>query len=310
MWSLAFCLLLQTCLPPPTPIRVIGYGQTSEQARDNAYREAMETYMGSVVVSDREMRDLNLVKNDVLVYSSAYVDRMRIISDSQDPRGRRVELDVWLSSSKIANRILTTFVKDQDIDSARIGEQFRTYANTKQKGDELLRRVVEIYPYNAYSVETKQTEFRVDPYRVPYLRVSYTLKWNKSYFVALEETVKVISDGKAARKNAAASVLVGGGNSWFLQPYYFNDVIPVQIIYNRFDSKKVAIKLTVTNGNQIMFTTCQNVTPNYFYGLGHSSLDLAGDKVLNGEFNIKVPARIEPNMRTTLTIASEDQCST
>lgn len=309
MWSLAFCLLLQTCLPPPTPIRVIGYGQTSEQARDNAYREAMETYIGSVVVSDKEMRDLTLVKNDVLVYSSAYVDKMRVISDSSDPRGRRVELDVWLSSSKIANRILTVFPKDQDLDSARIGEQFRTYASTKQKGDELIQRVVEIYPHNAYTVDVRQTEFKVDPYRVPYLRVSYTLKWNKNYFLALEETIKAISDGKSARKNAAASVLVGGGSSWFLQPYYFNDVIPVQIIYNRFDNKKVAVKLTVTQENQVMFSTCQSTMPNYFYGPGHSNLDLAGDKVFNGEFNVKVPGRIDPNMRTSVTIASEDQCA-
>ncbi len=310
MITIAFCLLLQTCLPPPSPIRVVGVGENSEQARDNAYRQAMETYIGSVVVSDKEMRDYHLVKDSVLVYSSAYVDRMRVISDVSEGSKRRVELDVWLSSSKIANRILTVFPKDQDLDSARIGEQFRTYATTKEKGDALLRKVLEIYPHNAYTVDVRQTEFKVDPYRVPYLRVTYTLKWNKPYFLALEETIKVISDGKVARNNPVASVLVGGGNSWFLQPYYFNDVIPVQIFYEKFNSKKVAVRLTIHDRRNTVYTTCQSVFPNYFHGPGHSSLDLAGNKVLNSEFNVKIPGRIDPNWRTTLSIDSEDQCST
>jgi hypothetical protein len=66
--SLVFCLLVQTCIPPPTPIRVVGVGNTSEQARDNAYREAMETYIGSVVVSDKDMRDSQLVKDLSLIH--------------------------------------------------------------------------------------------------------------------------------------------------------------------------------------------------------------------------------------------------
>lgn len=309
MISIAFCLLIQTCLPPPSPIRVTAVGETSEQARDNAYREAMETYIGSVVVSDKELRDYKLVKDQVLVYSSAYVDRMRVISDVQEGNKRRVEIDVWLSSSRIANRILTVFPKDQNIDSARMAEQFRTYATTKEKGDNLLRNVLSIYPYNAFVVEPQKTEFRVDQYRVPYLRVNYKLKWNKHYFLALEETINVISDGKSTGRNAAASVLVGGGNSWLLKPYFFNDVIPVNIIYDRFNSQKVAVRLSINNGNQTVFTTCQSVFPNYFHGPGRSSLDLAGDKVLNGEFNVKVPGRIEPNLTTTLTIDSEDRCS-
>lgn len=307
--SLVFCLLVKTCVPPPTPIRVVGVGDTSEQARDNAYREAIETYIGSVVVSDKDMRDSQLVKDSILVYSSAYVERMRVISDTPQGTSRRVELDVWLSGSQIANRILTVVGKDQDLDSALIGEQFRTYAKSKSQGDRLLTNVMELYPYNAFVTETKQTEFRVDQYRTPYLRVAYSVKWNKNYFVALEETVKVISDGTAAKTNPAATMVFGGGSSWFLKPYYFNDVIPVSIMYDKFDRKKLAVRLTVSNGSQTVFTTCQGVSPNYFHGPGHSNLDVAGNKVYNGEFNIKFPARIDPNLRTTITVDSEDRCS-
>jgi hypothetical protein len=262
-----------------------------------------------VVVSDKDMRDSQLVKDSILVYSSAYVERMRVISDTPQGTSRRVELDVWLSGSQIANRILTVVGKDQDLDSALIGEQFRTYAKSKSQGDRLLTNVMELYPYNAFVTETKQTEFRVDQYRTPYLRVAYSVKWNKNYFVALEETVKVISDGTAAKTNPAATMVFGGGSSWFLKPYYFNDVIPVSIMYDKFDRKKLAVRLTVSNGSQTVFTTCQGVSPNYFHGPGHSNLDVAGNKVYNGEFNIKFPARIDPNLRTTITVDSEDRCS-
>lgn len=307
--SLVFCLLIQTCVPPPTPIRVVGVGDTSEQARDNAYREAMETYIGSVVVSDKDMRDSQLVKDSILVYSSAYVDRMRVISDITQGTGRRVELDVWLSSSQIANRILTVFPKDQNIDSARIGEQFRTYAKTKEQGDRLLGQVLDTYPYNAFIIDRHQTEFKVDPHRVPYLRVNYTLKWNKNYLIALEETVKVVSDGKAAQKNPAATVVFGGSSSWFLKPYYFNDVVSVNMMSSTFERRQTVVRLSVTDGNQTVYTTCQELPVNYFHGPGYSNLDLAGDKVFNGEFNIKIPNRIEPNLKTTLTVDNKSKCT-
>ena len=305
LFSLAFCILLQTCVPPPAPIRVVGFGDTAEQARDNAYREAMETYIGSVVVSDKEMRDLQLVKDTVLVYSSAYVDRMRVISDTQQGQRRRVELDVWLSSSKIANRILTTYAKEQPIDSSQISEQIRTYLKTKGQGDRLLGTVLELYPYNAFVLDQKPVEVRVDPYRVPYIRVPYTLKWNKNYITALEETVKVIGD---ERRNAVSYVAIGGGSSWTIKPYYFNDHIPVTMMLNQFDSKRLTVKLSIMNGNQSVFQTCQSVFPNYFHGPGRSNLDIAGDKVLNSEFNIKVPFRIDPHLTTKLTVDSEDRC--
>ena len=307
--SLVFCLLVQTCVPPPTPIRVVGVGNTSEQARDNAYREAMETYIGSVVVSDKDMRDSQLVKDSILVYSSAYVDRMRVISDTPQGTGRRVELDVWLSSSQIANRILTVFSKDQNIDSARIGEQFRTYAKTKEQGDRLLRQVLDTYPYNAFIIDQQQTEFKVDPYRVPYLRVNYTLKWNKNYLIALEETVKIVSDGKAAQKSPIATVVFGGSSSWFLKPYYFNDFVSVNMMYSALESRRAVVRLSVTNGIQTVYTTCQELPVNYFHGPGHSNLDIAGDKVFNGEFNIKIPNRIEPNLKTTLTVDTKNKCT-
>ncbi len=304
-FSLAFCILLQTCTPPPAPIRVVGVGDTSEQARDNAYRDAMETYMGAVVVSDKEMRDFQLVKDSVLVYSSAYVERMRIISDTPQGNKRRVELDVWLSSSKIANRILTIYSKEQHIDSGQVSEQVRTYLRSKGNGDKLLETVLDIYPYNAFVLDQQPIEVKLDPYRVPYLRVPYTVKWNKNYVIALEETAKAIGD---SRKNAVSYMAIGGGSSWFIKPYYFNDHIPVTMMLNRFNARKVAVRLSLTNGNQTVYSTCQSVFPNYFHGPGQSNLDIAGDKNYNGEFNIKLPVRLDPNIKTSISVDSEDRC--
>lgn len=308
LWSLAFCILLQTCVPPPAPIRVIGVGDSSEQARDTAYREAMETYMGSVVVSDKEMRDYQLVKDSVMVYSSAYVDKMRVISETKQGNKYRVEMDIWLSSSRIANRILTVYPKDQNIDSARISEQFRTYASSKQKGDKLLENVLEIYPSNAFYISNLPIEFKIDTSRVPYLRIPYTVHWNKNYFTALEETVKVISDGKAAKNKPAASVVFGSGSSWFLQPYFFNDIIPVQMMYKKFEEQKPAVRLIVVNGNTVVYTTCQQLNTD-FHSSGYGTIDLLGNKVYQGEFNIRLSANLPSNIKTQLSIETENKCS-
>ena len=80
-------------------------------------------------------------------------------------------------------------------------------------------------------------------------------------------------------------------------------------MYSALESRRAVVRLSVTNGIQTVYTTCQELPVNYFHGPGHSNLDIAGDKVFNGEFNIKIPNRIEPNLKTTLTVDTKNKCT-
>ena len=59
-------LLLFPILCLANPITVTVNGKTYEEAKYNAFREAIEYKIGTVVVSEREQENLKLVRNNVL----------------------------------------------------------------------------------------------------------------------------------------------------------------------------------------------------------------------------------------------------
>ena len=310
---------MDSCLPrfPDAPIRVISAGDTYEQARDNAYREAAETFVGAVVVSDKEAHNQKLVKNDILVYSAAYVDKFKLISQEERHGKVHIVIDVWLSPSKIANRILYAISNDTEFDGARMSEQYRTYIKTKTQGDRLVQKLLEPYPQNAFNIEKVSQEFKVNEVRVPYLHIIYNLKWNRGYLTALEEGINAVSDGKVAERNSVSRIMIEQKRGWTIigsmRPYYFNDINTANLIYEKFQSKRIAVRLTLMNNNIPVYTTCNKVFPNRLYTIGSTDLDINGldrDSFM-GEFKISTPQRntFDRVTNVVLSIDTEDRCA-
>ena len=49
-------------------IRVEGIGSTLQQAKDNAFKIAVELQVGSVLVNELESKDTKLIRNDIINY--------------------------------------------------------------------------------------------------------------------------------------------------------------------------------------------------------------------------------------------------
>jgi hypothetical protein len=92
---LAVCFILTACASTSKSdnyIRSTGVGNTYEEAKTNAFKEAIEYHLGVVISSERESLKENLTKNDILAYSSGFVDEYKIIS--QQNIGNKVQLIV------------------------------------------------------------------------------------------------------------------------------------------------------------------------------------------------------------------------
>jgi predicted RNase H-like HicB family nuclease len=72
--------LLCLVAPLANALQVSGQGATFEEAKQNAFRTAIEFTVGSVVTSERESNNYKLVKDEILVYSAGYVTDYKIIS--------------------------------------------------------------------------------------------------------------------------------------------------------------------------------------------------------------------------------------
>ena len=204
-WVVLGLLFVSTWAYPSTRVQVEGHGNTVDQAKLNGFRNAIEQVVGQVIVSDQEVRGDQLTKDWIGGYSAGYVDDFEILETRQEGNETFVKMNVAVASSKIAQRMMSSGNKSLIINGERLQAQIDTQLDQRSRGDQLIAEVLTSYPYNAYVVNSGQTEIGLGVRREVYVDVPYEIHWSKFWLEALNETLGVIAvDSK-------------GCNSWFVK---------------------------------------------------------------------------------------------
>jgi hypothetical protein len=253
---LIVCLLLTACASNTKQnnfVRSIGEGYTIEQAKHNAFNNAMEQHLGVVIASEREIQGERLARNEILAYSAGYVDEYVIISQQVNNGRIRLEVDVKLASNRISDRILSSSKSNKGIDGARHDNQYRTYLDNKENGDKILQRVLNDYPKHAYNIKQGKNTIKIDAYRNLTLYVPYDIGWNSNYLASLHDSLKMLEDGSNGfMRKSPATIKVSG------KTFYFNEFnIPNRILDAVMDDNEVRISLTISDQyNRIQYREC------------------------------------------------------
>ena len=204
-WFALGLLFVSTCAYANTRIQVEGHGVTVDQAKQNGFRNAIEQVVGQVIVSDQEVQGDQLTKDWIGGYSAGYVDDFEILETRQEGNVIFVKMNVAVASSKIAQRMMSSGNKSLIINGERLQAQIDTQLDQRNRGDQLIAEVLTSYPYNAYVVNSGQTEIILGVRREVYVDVPYEIHWSRFWLAALNETLGVIAvDSK-------------GCNSWFVK---------------------------------------------------------------------------------------------
>jgi hypothetical protein len=215
-------------------IRVIGTGSNREEAKNNGFVTAIEIAVGSVILTDKESVNSQLVRDDILKHSAGYVDDYKIINESTNFKGISLVMDVTIKSSKIAERVLNRGKSEGNIEGERLSTQYKSYSNSKATGDKLLNTVLNDYPTRAFNITQGKVDFKLDPSRNPIIEIPYTLKWNYKYLTALNEALRITSD-PYENNSAQERIFIASKdpNAWILgttDRYYYNDKISASLV--------------------------------------------------------------------------------
>jgi hypothetical protein len=175
-------------------IRVSGEGATIEQAKENAFRTAVQQRAGAIVLSEHQSNGDKLYKDNISLFSAGYVDDFKIVDINQNGANVKITLDVLVSESKLLNQVLSSGQTKQGINGERASAAVNTFVDSKVKGDRMLDVVLNTYPRNAFIVDQKPFTVSVDIYRNAVISVPYTLKWNYDYITAMNEAMSLIED--------------------------------------------------------------------------------------------------------------------
>jgi hypothetical protein len=313
---LVACFLVNNTVAAEKYIRVTGEATTIEQAKENAFRTAVQQRAGVIVLSEREARMSSLTKDNISVFSAGYVDDFKIIDITQNGSSIRITMDVLVAESKLLNQVLTTGKTEQGIDGNRAGVAVSTYLDQKNKGDQMLDMVLNTYPQNAFKIEQKPFTLAIDGYRNTVLQVPYTIKWNKDYIFALNEALTLLEDNISFFQEAPAKIVIGGKDpigaytgKW---QHKFNDLVTYNKIVNSLKNDREARFLLeiYDNSGNLLYHSCYNMP--MFYSIQFKQLNFVTAMTDSSYLQATIDAQhryvIEQASRIEVLVVPDSKC--
>lgn len=275
---IAACAVLAACASAPEvkshSLRVNGTGRTFEEAKQNAFKNAIEFHAGSIVVSERESRNLKLFKDEILSYSSGYIDSYSVVSQFRTSAGtEEVVLNVTVASNKIAQRILGETKSITNFEGERHALQYETYVKNKEEGEKFLKNILNDFPYRAITVKQTPYTLELDGDRNPFINVGYKIFWNTNYLGSLRTALTAIQDGGGRNSgDFAGSVFISYKypGDWLATPTFhnFHDTVTRDlVISNIWHQLRIQVRLRDKSHNDL-WRKCY--IPLFMHGEGHS----------------------------------------
>jgi len=189
-WILSSLLVSTVAL---ADVEVEASGHTLEEAKQQAFRKAIEQVVGAVVVSDQEVSGDRVVKDHIGNYSAGYINNYKILDTDEDGDRVTVRMSVDVASSKIAQRMIASGNKNLIINGQRLQAQLDSQLYERQRGDQLIASVLNSYPENAFTINNGDSEMKISRYRNASIQVPFELGMSRPWLEALHEAVGLVA---------------------------------------------------------------------------------------------------------------------
>jgi hypothetical protein len=298
-------------------IRSTGVGSSFEEAKENAFKQAIENRIGVLVLSDREVQSYKLLKDEILTYSAGYVDDYTVIS--QDKSGRKwfVTVDVWVSSSKLTSRIISSKESDGKMNGKKASDSFTSYVKQKQQADRLTSKVLAGFPENAVVAKFDRTELKFDSNRNAQVLIYFETNWNRGYLDSLMELLSLIQDGRDSQ-NVVGQVRVHykEKGDWFptVAKYQFSDAKLMNEFSQKFDNRRIAVRLKLKDGMLVTYENCWNLPETYTTSGYGEVVSILGHRGYQSVITLTIPygtsaqRMLESSNKAQLSVESSERC--
>lgn len=110
-----------------------GYGKNKEQALNNAFKSAIQQYVGVVVDSESIMKNGALIKDNILTASNGFIKSYDVISSSIEDGLVETQIKAIVESQKIFSKIKSLKINTISFQSEISGKNLKAEIETKQQ---------------------------------------------------------------------------------------------------------------------------------------------------------------------------------
>lgn len=208
--ALVIVLVLSACANTPTNnqpkvengyYRVLGTGKNFEEARLNGFQLAVEMAVGSIVVTEKQVTNNTLIRDQIVRHSSGYVDDFKIIEQSGSNLRYTVVMDVKVKSSQIAEVILGSNYKNGKIDSNRIYGQYDSLNQERKDAEKLIDNLLYSFPKQSFKYDVKTVSAVLNKNRDMDLNIIVTFSWKEEWLNKFIENLERVKDSNKTTDN-------------------------------------------------------------------------------------------------------------
>ena len=242
-------------------VQVKATAATPALAREEGFRLAVSKAVGTLVLTESEIKDNELIRKDITQYSSGYVEDFRVIQENKIDDLVQVVMDVWVSDSKIADRLLYLSKGEGELDGVKASTQYLTILNEKVSGDKLLASVLNDFPSRAFDVTVGQTKWRMAG-RALEIYIPISIDWNDVYLTALYDVLVATREGSDSLghrygEHYSSVVMIKRKNKFFKTYAAYSDSLKFDAITKAiiFSEPMVAIQIKDV-GSENIYSQC------------------------------------------------------
>jgi len=220
-------------------IRVESQARDFEQAKKQAFRLASEQVAGTVVLSESELRNSKLTRDEIITYSSGLIDEYKIVDRYDSGNSVKLTMDVWIVESVMAQRLLAKSATEKGLDGPALGTRAESILDERSRGDDIFRAILRDFPRRAFRVKMETPDVFMDAYRNTQVSVPITITWDERFVNAFND---------AAEKTGNKMCRFGCADlRYFIQDREFYDIQKLVDIDQHFKSSWPVVMVEVQN---------------------------------------------------------------
>jgi len=232
-------------------IKVQSQAPDFELAKKQAFRLASEQVAGTVVLSESELRNSKLTRDEIITYSSGLIDEYKIAERYDGPGFVKLTMEVWIVESIMAQRLLAKSATERGVDGNALSTRVESILDSGQRGDAIIRAIMRDYPRRAFRVAlVGQPTINLDAYRNTVIGVEFKISWDEKFVNALNEAAR-----ETGAKPCSGFLGIGCPPS---PPYWimdggFHDATKLNIVddHIRNSYSRILVELQDINGQTI-----------------------------------------------------------
>lgn len=252
-------------------IRVEATASDFEKARQQAFRLASEQVAGTVILSESELRNSRLDRNEIITYSSGLIDEYRIVSRTNSPGAVSIVVDIWITESVMAQRLLARSATEKGIDGTALAVRTASIQEEQQRGDAVFAAILRDFPSRAFAVKMSKHSIVMDPGRNLVLYADVEINWDKKYIAAFYDAAQ-----RTGRKPCVWRCPPGA--KFYIQGWEFDDIQRLLLVDQIIGKSNMYIQMDIVGiqGNTLKQQCIEigSLSSISMYGFGGNQLSL------------------------------------